>query len=1103
MADTPRTLAALQALLADNTSAAISPQDIRDMLVSVFPQTTKGDLPGIDATGIIGRLPATTDGFVLTLDTTQTYGFKWAAAGAGSHPDLATHDALGLATDAELATHAAAADPHAGYVLESLLDAKGDLITASADNTPAKLTVGADDTILMADAAAGGGLKWVASASPSPVGTAAVVGTADTFTRGDHIHAHEAAHVAHDTLWDAAGDLVVGTGADTAAKLAITVPAANILEVLGVVNGETTATWKAVHDATVPSTQAFGDAASAGTALTASHRDHKHGMPAANTGGPLIHDEVAASLTARTDMHFMGKGVLAQDNASRTEIIIPTLYDCVVDSADTNAVGKGTCYSTLQAAITAGHSSIWVRSMADVADIVIGTAAGGSTSGNDDAVTAIYGMNVQTVTCPVNVKSNKDFMLFQYLNFSSKYLWFNAQRNITFGCLYGGTLTPSTALINSAAGIDRVATSIAFDGGTGGGLPAGGYAIIENEVIGYASGGDPTAGTLTLADKKNRGINETLAEMHLDNVTITSLVSGYLRVSAADCKAIECIWAACTTPTAHCVLVEPLAHRFRLVTPTFLSNTCYSLVAGMPYDTVTTTMVNCAVSGGGGSGNTTVGPLFCMFPNTEFALARPIKGWGINGMIWATFDAGFARIFGGSWDITGNVFDGTPTINGGANNLTLTFRRLGGGGGYTGTKPISTGDEFGTATSIPTATTLADTTKSWTVNGFTNYIVETEGKRGRIISNTATVLTIVWWQGGNPATATTYRIHADEYLGVTVAGSTGTLGPTGVVEMTNGEWIAYGRYDSTNSSGTSTAVVAGGGGVAPTMTNSGAAWTTDQWKGHLVETDLSSAIVVSNTATVLTLDYWLGGTPAVNTYIIRPCLKACVRGLSGTTAASIAANDTAAAISQHLIRQVPGDTNQSNFVTLLADNEILNCRVPTLPIDGDSANCAGCYIGLKTNPVNLTTNIMTNVPKWYGSAGDIWGANQVTGQTPALNLRSKGTQQVFAQASQSQPTFSNVGTDTKFLGFGQIETEVDFGSTPVNVATFTISDTKIIAVSNVIAAQSGKAATGRQADENEMDAIMFNATPAAGSFVLNAQPRSGPVVGKYKVNYTV
>jgi len=89
--------------------------------------------------------------------------------------------------------HVAAADPHTGYVLESLLNAKGDLITASADNTPALLTVGANDTILMADSAQASGLKWAAVATTAEladVATVEVAGTSDTFTRGDHVHAH-------------------------------------------------------------------------------------------------------------------------------------------------------------------------------------------------------------------------------------------------------------------------------------------------------------------------------------------------------------------------------------------------------------------------------------------------------------------------------------------------------------------------------------------------------------------------------------------------------------------------------------------------------------------------------------------------------------------------------------------------------------------------------------------------------------------------------------------------------------------------------------------------------------------------------------------------
>lgn len=77
--------------------------------------------------------------------------------------------------------------------------------------------------------------------------------------------------------------------------MTLTVPAANILEVLGVVNAESTPTWKSVHDGTAPTTQVFGDSPVAGTALTASHRDHKHGMP--NMGAGFFGDGSDAGIT--------------------------------------------------------------------------------------------------------------------------------------------------------------------------------------------------------------------------------------------------------------------------------------------------------------------------------------------------------------------------------------------------------------------------------------------------------------------------------------------------------------------------------------------------------------------------------------------------------------------------------------------------------------------------------------------------------------------------------------------------------------------------------------------------------------------------------------
>lgn len=62
-----------------------------------------------DAAGV----PANAE--VLTWETATS---KWKSKPLPAHPSLAAHDTLGLATQAELDTHAAAADPHIGYRLE-------------------------------------------------------------------------------------------------------------------------------------------------------------------------------------------------------------------------------------------------------------------------------------------------------------------------------------------------------------------------------------------------------------------------------------------------------------------------------------------------------------------------------------------------------------------------------------------------------------------------------------------------------------------------------------------------------------------------------------------------------------------------------------------------------------------------------------------------------------------------------------------------------------------------------------------------------------------------------------------------------------------------
>lgn len=53
-------------------------------------------------------------------------------------------------------------------ILKSIIDAKGDLIVGSADNTPAKLAVGANGYVLTANSSATYGVEWAAPGAPGP-----------------------------------------------------------------------------------------------------------------------------------------------------------------------------------------------------------------------------------------------------------------------------------------------------------------------------------------------------------------------------------------------------------------------------------------------------------------------------------------------------------------------------------------------------------------------------------------------------------------------------------------------------------------------------------------------------------------------------------------------------------------------------------------------------------------------------------------------------------------------------------------------------------------------------------------------------------------------
>jgi hypothetical protein len=136
-----------------------------------------------------------------------------------------------------------------------------------------------------------------------PTWTSPAVATAHAILSGTHTDALAAAVVD--------GDIIIGNATPKWSKVAISIPAANIRNLLGVDNAELRPSWKATLDATNPTTIAIGDAAAPGTSLIFSHRDHKHGSPSTYTATAhsilsAIHGDTTPAAVVRGDL-MVGK----------------------------------------------------------------------------------------------------------------------------------------------------------------------------------------------------------------------------------------------------------------------------------------------------------------------------------------------------------------------------------------------------------------------------------------------------------------------------------------------------------------------------------------------------------------------------------------------------------------------------------------------------------------------------------------------------------------------------------------------------------------------------------------------------------------------------
>ena len=223
---------------------------------------------------------------------------------------------------------------------------------------------------------------------------------------------------------------------------------------------------------------------------------------------------------------------------------------------------------------------------------------------------------------------------------------------------------------------------------------------------------------------------------------------------------------------------------------------------------------------------------------------------------------------------------------------------------------------------------------------------------------------------------------------------------------------------------------------------------------------------------------------------------------------------------------------QDIHIKTIAAFAVISASANVIPVAGGAAGTA-----ILTGTAGRWATLATNGVSWFvAEEGDATGASGVSdGDKGDITVSGVGTVWTIDNDVVTYAKMQNVSTNNRLLGratagAGDVEeitlgtnlsftgttlnaaggsstwteVEIDFGTTPVYDKTFTITDAAITSSAvKMILVPSGKAATGRTADDWQWDGGTFAANPGTGSATCYANFSPGPIVGRRKLLYQV